>query len=64
MSAITTCANCGNGIADQDLLLCSPWNVGIGDQREPLGLKWAARYFANAARHLQPRGVARFRGSS
>ena len=45
-TGITTCANCGNGIAEQDLLLSSPWNVGIGDQREPLGLKWGARYFA------------------
>jgi hypothetical protein len=43
------CSNCGNGNPEQDLLISSPWNVGIGDQREPLGLKWAARYFTNAA---------------
>jgi hypothetical protein len=42
------CSNCGNGDPEQDLLISSPWNVGIGDQREPLGLKWAARYFTNA----------------
>lgn len=45
----TPCSNCGNGNPEQDLLISSPWNVGIGDQREPLGLKWAARYFTNSA---------------
>lgn len=26
----------------------SPWNFGVGDRREPLGLKYAARYFEGA----------------
>ncbi|MFN2386871.1 MAG: hypothetical protein ABR576_11420 [Thermoanaerobaculia bacterium] len=41
----TACSNCGSGIATTDLLISSPWNTGIGDRREPLGLKYAARYF-------------------
>ncbi len=45
---ITGCPNCGSGVSGEDLLLDSPWNVGIGDQREPLGLRWAARYFSNS----------------
>lgn len=47
------CPNCGSGDPDTDLSISSPWNIpgfygvtrGIGDQREPLGLKWAARWF-------------------
>lgn len=39
-----SCPNCGGG-GDNDLLVTSPWNVGFGDQREPLGLKWAVRWF-------------------
>src|SRR5207247_8826767 len=27
------------------LFVTNPWNEGIGDQREPLGLKYAARWF-------------------
>jgi hypothetical protein len=27
------------------LFTTNPWNVGVGDQREPLGLKYAARWF-------------------
>jgi hypothetical protein len=38
--AIATCPNCPLGLATD-----SPWNVLVGDQREPLGLRWAARYF-------------------
>jgi hypothetical protein len=41
----TTCTNCGSGIAGQDLSLNAPWDEGFGDQREPLGLRWAARWF-------------------
>jgi hypothetical protein len=44
-SDITGCPNCGSLDPNTDLLVSSPWNVGIGDQREPLGLRWAARYF-------------------
>jgi hypothetical protein len=48
------CPNCGGctGIppsinpADENFLNCrAPWDVGYGDQREPLGLTWAARWF-------------------
>ena len=48
-STETLCANCGSGDPETDLSISSPWNEGIGDQREPLGLKWAARYFTNPA---------------
>ena len=40
-----TCTNCGSGDPDTDLSLSAPWDEGFGDQREPLGLKWAARWF-------------------
>jgi len=43
------CSNCAPGPQgtenDLDDPFRSPWNVGLGDQREPLGLKYAARYF-------------------
>ncbi len=39
------CPNCNQINQDNDLLQTSPWNVGFGDQREPLGLNWAARWF-------------------
>ena len=39
-----TCPNCGNG-DDTDLNFVSPWNIGYGDMREPLGLRWGARWF-------------------
>ena len=46
------CPNCGSGNPNTDLSISSPWNIpggarfaGIGDGREPLGLKWAARWF-------------------
>jgi hypothetical protein len=42
------CQNCGSGVQGTDLLVDSPWNVGFGDRREPLGLKYAARYFEGA----------------
>jgi hypothetical protein len=40
VGADTLCSpgNCG-------LFVTNPWNQGIGDQREPLGLKYAARWF-------------------
>jgi len=44
----TACSNCGSGNAMTDLLISSPWNTGVGDRREPLGLKYAARYFEGA----------------
>lgn len=40
-----TCPNCGSGNPDTDLAVSSPWNVGYGDQREPLGLRYGARWF-------------------
>lgn len=43
------CQNCAPGPDgdenDLDDPFRSPWNVASGDQREPLGLKYAARYF-------------------
>ena len=39
------CPNCGNGNPENDLLISAPWDIGYGDQREPLGLRWAARWF-------------------
>jgi hypothetical protein len=39
------CPNCNQVNAVNDLLVTSPWNVGFGDQREPLGLNWAVRWF-------------------
>jgi hypothetical protein len=44
------CPNCSgsNGQpcpSDNSLDCNAPWDVGYGDQREPLGLKWAARWF-------------------
>jgi hypothetical protein len=41
------CQNCASGPdgTDNDLSFNAPWDVGFGDEREPLGLKWAARYF-------------------
>ena len=39
------CTNCGSGDPETDLSISAPWDVGFGDQREPLGLKWAARWF-------------------
>jgi hypothetical protein len=45
------CQNCAPGpdgtANDLDDPGRSPWNVGFGDEREPLGLKWAVRYFTN-----------------
>ena len=40
-----TCANCGSGDPNTDLNVSSPWNIGYGDMREPLGLRWGARWF-------------------
>lgn len=39
------CSNCGSGNPETDLDISSPWNTGLGDRREPLGLKYAARWF-------------------
>jgi hypothetical protein len=40
------CPNCGSGVAGTDLNVDSPWNVALlGDQREPLGLRYALRWF-------------------
>lgn len=39
------CPNCGSGNPENDLLISAPWDIGYGDQREPLGLRWAARWF-------------------
>jgi len=41
----TICTNCGSGNPDTDLSISAPWDEGFGDQREPLGLRWAGRWF-------------------
>jgi hypothetical protein len=41
----TVCTNCGSGNASTDLSISAPWDEGFGDQREPLGLRWAGRWF-------------------
>jgi len=41
----TVCTNCGSGNPNTDLSISAPWDEGFGDQREPLGLRWAARWF-------------------
>jgi len=38
------CPNCNQTNPENDLLQRAPWDVGFGDQREPLGLRWAARW--------------------
>ena len=44
-STETLCANCTTGVSPTDLSVIAPWDEGVGDQREPLGLKYGARYF-------------------
>jgi hypothetical protein len=40
------CPNCGSGVAGTDLSIDAPWDVTLqGDQREPLGLRYALRWF-------------------
>ncbi len=41
----TACPNCNQSNPENDLLQRAPWDVGFGDQREPLGLRWASRWF-------------------
>ena len=41
------CTNC-TGAIPNNLALIAPWDEGFGDEREPLGLKYAARYFEGA----------------
>ena len=43
---VTTDVACSPGNCSQ--FSTNPWNQGIGDQREPLGLKYAARWFDTA----------------
>ncbi len=48
-STETFCANCtGTLPSGTNLALNAPWDQGFGDEREPLGLKYAARYFEGA----------------
>ena len=40
------CTNCGTPCPNVNFLNCNaPWDEGFGDEREPLGLKYAVRYF-------------------
>jgi hypothetical protein len=43
--SIPACENCTGTGDDFDLAARAPWDVIVGDQREPLGLRYAARYF-------------------
>ena len=45
LTSETVCTNCGSGDPDTDLSVSAPWDEGFGDQREPLGLRWAGRWF-------------------
>ena len=45
LASETVCTNCGSGDPNTDLSLSAPWDEGFGDQREPLGLRWAGRWF-------------------
>jgi len=47
----TTCnGNCvGAVVGSTNLFLNAPWDTGFGDEREPLGLKYAARWFETGA---------------
>jgi hypothetical protein len=48
-SQITGCPNCVSGVSEENLATRAPWDVLQGDQREPLGLRYAARYFVGPA---------------
>ncbi|HTY43105.1 MAG TPA: hypothetical protein VMH79_14640 [Thermoanaerobaculia bacterium] len=39
------CNNCSSPTAHYNLADNAPWDEGFGDQREPLGLRWASRWF-------------------
>jgi hypothetical protein len=42
----SNCPNCGSGNPATDLSLSAPWDIPLlGDQREPLGLRYALRWF-------------------
>ena len=45
LTSETVCTNCGSGDSNTDLSISAPWDEGFGDQREPLGLRWAGRWF-------------------
>jgi hypothetical protein len=49
-STETDCGNCAGTLASgNNLFLNAPWDTGFGDEREPLGLKYAARYIESGA---------------
>ncbi len=60
----TPCTNCGSGNANTDLSLSAPWDAGFGDQREPLGLRWAARWFDLTASGVITTNYMVWRGST
>jgi hypothetical protein len=50
------CNNCTGTLASgNNLSLNAPWDTGFGDEREPLGLKYAARYFETGAGGISTR---------
>jgi len=46
-NADPACNNCTDGPdgTENNLAVRAPWDFGVGDRREPLGLKYAARWF-------------------
>jgi hypothetical protein len=60
----TVCTNCGSGNPDTDLSISAPWDEGFGDQREPLGLRWAARWFDLTAAGILTSNFQVWRGST
>ena len=67
----TICPNCVSAVVGHNLGVTSPWNVpgiypnvvGIGDQREPLGLRWALRWFDLTASGIITTNFQVWRGS-
>ena len=52
----TECGNCTGTLASgNNLSLNAPWDTGFGDEREPLGLKYAARWFETGAGGISTR---------
>ena len=58
------CPNCGSGVSPTDLNVTSPWNVTLqGDQREPLGLRYALRWFDLTSSGILTTNFQAWRGS-
>jgi len=64
LTSETICTNCGSGDPNTDLSLSAPWDEGFGDQREPLGLRWAGRWFDLSASGIITTNYMVWRGST